>query len=342
MPLIPKIGRKKWRIRILLIGITIFLWLGVILHFVPVWWAFTSSIKPWWEIYKFPPPLWPKQTTLIAYKAIFAGFKVSAKAVAGFGGTQIAAMNLSDQSLWVFIKNSFVITTGVMAFQVIIAALVGYALSKLCPPKWSRFMFLFFIGTMFVPGNVSLIPKFLLIRCFPFATKIPPYVPFTQVRFPRISFLNSYWGIILPLAYSGFSVLLFKGFFDGIPDELINAARLDGSSEIGIFRRIILPLSKPVFAVVAYFSFNSAWNEFLWPFIVLTKARELDPLSVMLYKLQLGLSTVRPEQNEDLLKAGLGMNAVMAAGIIQSIPVFIMFIIFREQLMRGIKLRGFK
>jgi len=62
----------------------------------------------------------------------------------------------------------------------------------------------------------------------------------------------------------------------------------------------------------------------------------------MLYKLQLGLSTVRPEQNEDLLKAGLGMNAVMAAGIIQSIPVFIMFIIFREQLMRGIKLRGFK
>ena len=102
-------------------------------------------------------------------------------------------------------------------------------------------MFLFFVGTMFVPGNASLIPRFLLVRCFPFATKTAPYIPFTHVRFPHINMLNTYWGIILPLAYNGFSVLLFKGFFDGIPNELINAARLDGSSEIGIFRRIILP-----------------------------------------------------------------------------------------------------
>jgi len=341
MSLIAKVGRKKWRIRILLIGIASFLWLGIILHFVPVWWAVTTSIKPFWEIYDFPPPIFPQKPTFVAYKLLFAGLTpewVESIHASGFYP--------SGQSFWVLMKNSAIITAGIMAFQVSITALVGYSLSKLFSPKWSKLLFLFFIGTMFVPGGVSLIPKFLLIRTFPFATKTAPYIPFTQTRFPSINMLNTYWGIILPFAYSGFSVLLFKGFFDGIPNELINAARLDGSSEIGIFRRIIFPLSKPVFAVVAYFSFNSAWNEFLWPLIVLTRSPHLYPLPVELYNLQQALAsqsiTTNPELNKELLDAGLGMNAVMAMGIFQSIPCFIMFIIFREQLMRGIKLRGFK
>jgi len=342
MSLIPKVGREKWQIRILLMGITTFLWLGVILHFVPVWWAFTTSIKPFWEVYEFPPPIFPQKPTFVAYKLIIAGLKP--QWVVSIAASSTAY--IGDQPLWIFLKNSFIMTAGIMAFQVSITALVGYSLSKLFSPKWSKLLFLFFIGTMFVPGGVSLIPKFLLIRTFPFATKTAPYIPFTHTRFPSINMLNTYWGIILPFAYSGFSVLLFKGFFDGIPDELINAARLDGSSEIGIFRRIILPLSKPVFAVVAYFSFNGAWNEFLWPLIVLTRSPHLYPLPVVLYNLQQVLAseaiTSSPEVNKEMLEAGLGMNAVMAMGIFQSIPCFVMFIIFREQLMKGIKLRGFK
>ena len=96
-----------------------------------------------------------------------------------------------------------------------------------------------------------------------------PKIPFTNLRFPSYNFINTYWAVILPAMFSAFNILLFKGFFDGIPNELINAARLDGASELSIFGRIILPLSKPVFAVVSYFTFSGAFNTFMWPLIVL-------------------------------------------------------------------------
>ena len=338
MALVIEVGRNKWRIRAILIGITAFLWLGIALHFVPLWWAVTTSFKPMWEIYAFPPSLLPKEPTLIAWKVLGGG-------LSDITGTGIRPLTvLAGQSIWLYIKNSFIITGGIVIFQVAVASLVGYSLSKLCSPKWSRVMFIFFIGTMLAPSGVSLIPKYLLLRFFPFAARYAPYIPFTTTRFPSINLTGTYWGVILPFVYSGFSVLLFKGFFDGIPDELINAARLDGSSEIGIFRRIILPLSRPVFAVVAYFTFSAAWNEFLWPLIILRGSNKLKPLSLALYEFQQTILSITPENpgQEAILRAGLGMNAMMAFAIVQSIPVFIMFIIFREQLMKGIKLRGFK
>ena len=231
-----------------------------------------------------------------------------------------------------------------MALQIPISFLVGYSLSKLHKPTWNRILFLFFIGTMVVPYQISLIPTYLILKHFPFASRHVPNIPFTNIPFPTHNFLDSYWAVVLPGLMSGFNILLFKGFFDTIPDEIINAARLDGSSELGILRRIILPLSKPVLAVVSYFTFSGAWNQFLWPLIVLTK-REIWPLSLAMYHMEqllryptLGLDPSAIEE----LEYGYAWNGLMALAIVQSIPVFIMFIIFREQLMKGIKLRGFK
>jgi len=340
MPLIAKVGRKRWRARTLLIAISLFLWIGIALHFVPIWWMTTTSVKPFSEIYVIPPPFIPKNFTLIAYKVIFSGIHLKFNASGGFSG---ATRILMGRSMWLYIKNSIIITGGVMILQVLITSLVGYSLSKLCSPKWARIMFLFFIGTMLVPGQSSLIPKYLLLKTFPFATKKAPFIPFTDMRFPTLNLLNTYWAIILPSAYSGFSVLLFKGFFDTLPDEIINAARLDGATEFGIVRRVILPISKPVFAVVAYFSFNGAWNAFLWPLIVLSRAPKLYPLPIVFFYFQQALLTIEPTPaTKEYLEEGLGVNALMALAIVQSIPCFIMFIIFREYLMKGIKLRGFK
>jgi len=194
-------------------------------------------------------------------------------------------------------------------------------------------------------SQVALIPSFLIIRHFPFPFMNIPKIPFTNIHFPTINFLDTYWAVILPGMYSAFNVLLFKGFFDGIPNELINAARLDGASEISIIRRIILPLSKPVFAVVSYFTFSAAWNNFMWPLITIKK-NSLQPLSVFIYQFQWYLQNSPPgaqdPATERLIKSGIGYNGLMAVSIIQSIPVFIMFLIFREALMTGIKLRGFK
>jgi len=331
MSLIPKVGRCHFRVRFLIGVITAFLWVGVALHLFPVWWMFSTSMKSAGEVFQFPPSLWPKEPTFVCYKLFF---------YLSSGGWQSV-----QYPLYVYLKNSFIITGGIMAIQIPTTALIAYSISKLCSPRKSRFLFLFCIGTMMIPTSIALIPSYLILRHFPFPFLNIPKIPFTNAQFPTYNFLDSYWAVILPGMYSAFNVLLFKGFFDGIPDELINAARLDGASEIGILRRIVLPLSKPVFAVVSYFSFSGAWNNFIWPLIVIKK-NKLMPISVFLYQLQEWLAH-HPPTGEDptverLVQSGIGYNGLMAMSIIESIPIFIMFIIFREQLMTGIKLRGFK
>jgi len=336
MPLISQIGRKKFHVRTLLIAITTILWIGVALHLFPVWWMIKTSITPTWEVFELPSRLWPSKPTLVCYKLIYY-----------FDRAWLDSGSMSVRyPLYVYIKNSCIMSFGTMALQIPITALAAYALSKLYSARLSRIMFIFFIGTMFIPFSVRIIPNYLILRHFPFPTLNIPEIPFTDKKFPSYNFLNTYWAVILPAAYSGFNLLLLKGFFDGIPDSIIHAARIDGASELGIFRRIILPLSKAVFAVVAYFSFSAAWNQFMWPLAVL-KDNKLFPLSVLLYQMQYYLSqgTATRPVNEDLqaaMEAGLSINGLMAISIIESIPVFIAFIIFREQLMKGIKLRGFK
>jgi len=339
MPLIPNVGRKKIRYRLLFISIASLLWLGVGLHLFPFYWALTSSMKNFTELYHVPPTLIPRKPTLQIWKIAIS-----------YTGTQMQLTGLTT-TLPIALKNSLIMTFGAMAIQIPFTALAAYALSKLETPKWERVMFLFFIATMLVPGQISLIPRYLLIKGFPFIGASAPKIPFTNKSFPTINFLDSYWAVILPAAYSAFNVLLFKGFFDTIPNEILNAARLDGASEFRIFTRIILPLSKPVLAVVAYFSFSELWNQFMWPLIVFNK-REMHPLSLMIYqveKIVMAFAGTQASQKEEAMelytlqaKIVVGENIVMVFSIIQSIPLFVMFIILREQLMKGVKLRGFK
>ena len=331
MPLITEVGRRNLRIRIFFLAISAFLWMGVLLHLFPIWWMLTTSIKSAGEIFQFPPSLWPRSPNLASYKLFFV-------LSAGDYGPLI-------RPVYVYLKNSCIITAGILAIQIPVTSLLAYAVSKLYGPKWNKVLFLYCIGTLMVASSVALIPRFLIIQHFPFPTRNIPNLPFTNQEFPSINLYNSYWGVIIPASYSAFNFLLFKGFFDGIPDELISAARLDGASEIGIFRRLVVPLSKPVFAVTAYFTFCAAWNDFLWPFIVLRENR-FFPLSVVMYKFSQTIGTfpkeLQSEEMRRLIESGMGTNGLMAMAIIESIPVFIVFIIFREQLMTGIKLRGFK
>ena len=327
MPLISKVGRGHTKVRITLFLITGVLWLGVGIHLFPVWFSFISSIKSTWELLRIPPTLWPEAPILRPYIALFHPERLP------------HATGLFPA--WVYLKNSFILCGGVIALQIPITALAAYSVSKLHTPTLSRLLFLFFISTLLIPYQISFIPLFLLLKNFPFAFKSIPNIPFTNIPFPHYNFLNTYWAVIFPALFSGFNFLLLKGHFDSIPDSLINAARLDGASEVGIFSRIILPLSKPVFAVVAYFTFSGVWNQFMWPLVVLTEEKML-PFSIYMYRLQMWMAG--SEEQLGLLEHewSLGWNVIMAAAILQSIPVFIAFIIFREQLMKGIKLRGFK
>jgi multiple sugar transport system permease protein len=199
-----------------------------------------------------------------------------------------------------------------------------------------------------IPGEIATVPRFLLLSHFPWPTESVPTVPFTGAELPSYSFVGSYLGVILPAGFSAFNLLLFKGFFDTVPDELIDAARVDGANEWTILGRIVGPMARPIVAVTAYFAFVGAWNSFLGPWIMLMSEQEKWPLAVVLYKLQYFLTNWQPSQGsmdpafQRLMSSGVGFNALMALSVVESIPIFIAFLIFREQLMKGIRLSGFR
>lgn len=338
MPLISRVGRKKLQVRFVFWGIAGVLWIGVMIHLFPIWWMFTTSIKTPEEIFTLPPTLWPKKIDFFAYRLIFQGI--------GFG------MGGLKYPIWVYVKNSFIITGGYIFLHVPVTALAAYANSKLQRPKIARMLFLFFIGTLMVPGELTIISRYLLLYNFPFALKKSLPIPFTNLSLPSLNMVNTYYALIVPGMFGAFHFLLFKGFFDTIPDSIIHAARVDGASELSIFRRIILPMSTPIFAVVGYFAFTAIWNNFMGPLILL-KSERLYPLSLALYRFQQsiegqgGMGGVPTAEIVELgvpieLARALSWNGLMVISFIESLPVFIMFIIFREYIMKGIRLRGLK
>jgi multiple sugar transport system permease protein len=178
-----------------------------------------------------------------------------------------------------------------------------------------------------------------------------PDIPGTGMEFPTIRIWDTHWAVIIPIVFQAFNFLLFKGFFDTIPDSVIQAARVDGGSEFNIFRRIVLPMSVPVYAVAIWTAFSGAWDQFLWPLIVI-QSPEKVPASVEIYLLiqrftQAGSmnaeqASAQAQQMQEVLSAGLSWNGLMVLGLLQSLPVFLAFIVCREYLLRGIRLRGLK
>ena len=170
---------------------------------------------------------------------------------------------------------------------------------------------------------------------------------------PYITLWNTPWAVIIPGVFSAFNFLLFKGFFDTIPDSVIQAARVDGGSEFNIFRRIVLPLSVPVFAVATWMQFGGVWEQYLWPLVVLNDT-DKQPASVAVAELVQEFtqsaatdaeSAALMEQDpniREMFESGLSWNGLMVLGLLQAFPVFLMFVICREYLMKGIRVRGFK
>jgi ABC-type glycerol-3-phosphate transport system permease component len=323
----------------LLVSITLFLCLGVLLHLFPFWWMVVSSLKPTREIFEQPFTLWPKEPSAASYQLLFSAIAAN-------------SLNLTTDvfryPMGVYLWNSILLSVGTVLLQIPVTAAVAYAISKLHSPRWSRLLFLFCIGTLMIPGEISIVPRFLLLSHFPWPTRDIPPIPFTEVAWPSFSFIGSYWGVILPAGFNAFNLLLFKGFFDTLPDDLIDAARMDGASELRVFTHLILPLSLPILAVTVYFSFTAAWNSFLGPWIILMSEQAKWPLSVVLYKLQFFLTSWQPTEGsmdpaiQRLVASGVGYNALMALSVVESIPIFLAFLIFREQLMKGIRLSGFR
>ncbi|MEX2536098.1 MAG: carbohydrate ABC transporter permease [Trueperaceae bacterium] len=205
-----------------------------------------------------------------------------------------------------FFLNSAIMTLGITAGQTLLSAMAGYAFARLRFPGRDALFFLV-LGTMMIPFPVTLIPSFLIVA--------------------NLGWLDTYQALIVPRVVSAFAIFLFRQFFLAIPRELEEAALIDGANRFVIFLRIILPLSTPVLAASATFSFLFAWNDFLWPLIVTT--------STEMRTVQLGLAVFQGQY-------GVFWTLLMAATVLVTVPAILAFLFAQRRFIEGITSSGLK
>jgi len=210
--------------------------------------------------------------------------------------------------LLLWFENTFITALLVTVLSVLFSAMAGYAFAKFNFPG-REVLFWLIIATIMIPGQVTIIPLFLLVT-------------------RGLEWHNNIWAIVLPQVAAPVGIFLMRQYIRGLPSALEEAARIDGCSEPGIFSRVILPLSKPVLAVWAIFTFIGAWKAFLWPLVVTSDQN--------LYLLEVGLKTLQ-------FNAGpRNVGIVMAAALLASIPMIMMFFAFQKYLTKGLTIGGVK
>jgi len=205
-----------------------------------------------------------------------------------------------------WLLNSSLISLVQTVSNVFFAALAGFAFARLEFPG-KNVLFAILLGSLMIPGIILLVPKFILLN--------------------ELQLINSYPGLILPGLVSVVNIFLMKQFFETIPRDLEDAARIDGCSYFRIFWQIFLPISKPALAAVAIYTFQGSWNEFLWPVIVTTTND--------MFTLPVGLSFFRSEFQ-------VQWTLLMAGTTLISIPTLIIFLVFQRHFVQGIATSGMK
>jgi multiple sugar transport system permease protein len=206
-----------------------------------------------------------------------------------------------------FFTNSAVVAVAVTAGNLVFCSMVGYALAKL-DFAGKRLLFLLVLGMLMVPGVVTFVPLFVLIS--------------------NLGMVNTYPGLILPFLVTPLGVFLMRQFMSGLPDELIEAARIDGAGEWRIFSRVILPLCGPALATLGILTFLSSWNNFLWPLVV---AQSEDK-----YTLPVALALYSVGQNAT--RYGL----LLAGSVVVIVPVIALFVALQRYFVQGIATTGIK
>jgi ABC-type glycerol-3-phosphate transport system permease component len=205
-----------------------------------------------------------------------------------------------------FYINSIAIAAIAVPITVFINLLAGYTFAKYKFPG-RDILFLLMISTLMIPIQVIMVPEFLIVA--------------------KLGWVNTWWGVLVPRAAEAFGLFMVRQFMVSIPDELIEAARLDGAGEFTIFRRVVLPLSWPVIAVLSIFTFMWRWNDFAWPLVVLQEQSS--------YTVPLGLSLMQGQYFTD-------WTGLMSMSLLSIIPMMLVFIFFQRYFIQGIASTGLK
>jgi ABC-type glycerol-3-phosphate transport system permease component len=211
-----------------------------------------------------------------------------------------------DYPVWLWMGNSFTIALITTVLTVALNLAAGYAFAK-TRFRGDSVLFLLLLSTLMIPLQAVVIPQFRLVS--------------------EIGIYGTFWAVILPGAASAFGIFLSRQFMTAIPDELLEAGRIDGASNLQIFTRIVLPLCRPLIAVLTLLTFMYHWNDFLWPLIAL-KERELFTLP-----LALGYLNGQYETN---------YGGVMAATLVSSLPMLLLFLLFQRFFVQGFARSGIR
>ena len=258
---------------------------GCVATLLPFVWMILASFKSSSEIIRIPPTLWPESPTLANYETIFNDPKLP---------------------LGRFYLNSLIVAGSQVVMILFTSSLAGFVFAK-----YQFFgkgaLFGFILATMMIPGQVTMIPGYLMLA--------------------RLGLIDSLWGLIVPSAVSAFGIFLMKQFIEGLPSELMDAARIDGASEWGIYWRIILAQIGPALATLGILNFMSSWNSYLWPLIVITThERRTLPIVLTWY---------------DSVHAGR-TDLQMAAGVLVVLPILFVYTFLQRWIVQGIAMTGFK
>ncbi|MBQ8302584.1 MAG: carbohydrate ABC transporter permease [Clostridia bacterium] len=221
---------------------------------------------------------------------------------------------LLNYDIWKYALNSFIYAGIVIVLNILVNGLAGYAMAKLTFPgkRLLSFMIIFLIV---VPVETSIIPLYSIVKIM-----------------LGLKQQMSVLGVILPATISIFNIFLFMQFFQNIPKEYEEAARMDGASTLGVFFKVIMPLSKPILATVAVFCFIGVWNDYLWPSMILPSANDG---SWPLLPIQTALISIKSIES-------ITTGEIMASLVITSIPIFVIYVAAQKYIVQGFGTSGLK
>jgi multiple sugar transport system permease protein len=279
-----------------------------ILFVAPFAWLISASFQPLSEIFHTPPSWIPDDPTLAGYKGFLnVGDLTRAQRGQGHGD-------------WRWFLNSAFVAFSITVLQTFFSALCAYCFAKRQFPG-RDVIFVLFLATMMVPGYVTLIPNYIIIQHIPF------FGGNDWLGNGGHGWLDSYFGLIMPGVVSAFAIFLIRQYMLSIPDELLQAARIDGAGEFRIFLQVVLPLCVPALAATAIFTFQGAWEDFFWPLIIMSNPDKYTaPVGLALFVVQNRTS----------------WNLLFAGSVIATIPMILVFIVFQRQFVQGIAVTGVK
>lgn len=271
--------------------------IGALAMIVPFVWMVLTSVKSRADIAAYPPRLLPTEWVWSNYTAA-----------------------LDYAPFATYFRNSLLIAIGHTAINLMLATMAGYALARV-PFRGRNVVFMAILSMMMIPTYTKIVPQYLIAKSMPF------FGGNDYLGRGGYGWLDSWWALIIPGALTPFAIFLFRQFYLSLPAELEEAARIDGMGEFGIFARVMTPLVKPAVATVALITFETSWNNFLWPLLVTTR----DDLRVI----QVGLAAFQQAERTE-------WSYLMAGSTLATLPMIVLFLFTQRYFVQGFATAGIK